>query len=362
MAGLRARKDGCISGLAVTGPGRPDDAAKHGDSLATPGRGARRWVAPLLLSVTALSVFAWWFRRFSALTGLEPAATSMDVRPPASTGTQKEEPLVYGFRVARKYRHDPTSFTQGLVWANGSLYESTGLYGRSLVREVRLEGNNSVVVREVGQDRSDFGEGLIHWRGELLQLLWHTGQGRRYSAQAGEGGHLKKLLPDSFRTPRSDGWGLATDGEMLYMTDSGSKVFTLDPETYAQRAVVTVSDGGEPVEMLNELEVIDGDLWANIFGNECLARIALDGTGSVLGWAVLDGMFNWKKARAQAKRAKRDLPDVMNGIAWDAEARRLFLTGKFWPLLYEVELVPNASMSVDEVRRRCLPTRNIFHE
>lgn len=259
----------------------------------------------------------------------------------------------------QRYHHDPLAFTQGLLWLNGSLYESTGLYGRSSVREVRLgAGGGAKVVREVKLEQEHFGEGLVYWQGELLQLLWRRPDGLRFSARAGSDGHLERK-PGGFRTPLQDGWGLAAHGDVLLATDSGPDVFHLDPATFELRRTVRVTDDGRPVEMVNELELIDGELWANVFGAECLARVD-PASGAVLGWVDLTGLLDRRRAAADAAAKGRDPPDVLNGIAWDAEKRRLFVTGKLWPSLFEIEVVPHPSLSLEEARRRCIPARNIF--
>lgn len=278
----------------------------------------------------------------------------------ADPSASAREPGVYGFRVVRQYQHDPEAFTQGLLWLNGSLYESTGLYGRSSVREVRLgRSGASKVVRRQQVDQEFFGEGLVHWRGELLQLLWRRGDGLRYSAQAGKGGHLRLQHGLGFKTPLSDGWGIASDGQALLVTDGGAEVFHLDPESFAVRRATRVMDAGRAVEMINELEVVDGELWGNVYGTECLARISIE-TGEVLGWVMLAGLLDRASAAENARRSGVQPPDVLNGIAWDAETRRLFVTGKLWPTLFQIEVVPTPGVSLDIARQHCIPTQNIF--
>jgi len=274
----------------------------------------------------------------------------------------RSEPKVYGFRVVRVYDHDPKAFTQGLLWSNGSLFESTGLYGKSEVRELRLndEQGTADVVRQTKLGPKDFGEGLVQWRGQLLQLLWRKGEGIRYYAKAGEDGYLKKAK--RFRTPLSDGWGLESDGKSLLFTDSGSKIFYVDPETFNMQREVTVNDNGVDIEMVNELEMVGQELWANIFGNECLARID-PGSGSVTGWVTLNGILDRQRANAEAAAANRDPPDVLNGIAWDKERQRLFVTGKLWPKLYEIEITEApAGFTLQRARELCIPKVNIFRQ
>jgi len=289
----------------------------------------------------------------------------------STTSSSSIDPVIYSYRIVKRYRHDPQAFTQGLLWLNGSLYESTGMYGRSVVREVQLtepeseqsgsaETGSFRVLREVPNDPSEFGEGLVHvGNGELLQLLWRVGRGNRFQASAGEAGSLSRQ-PEGFNTPLQDGWGFEFDGKSLLVTDSGSDVYFLDPKTFAQQRKVRVKDADRVVEMVNELELIDGELWANIFGTECIARVE-PSTGAVVGWVDLTGILNRKKAAAAARKKGLDPPDILNGIAFDSSSRRLFVTGKLWPRLYEIELV-KSNISLTEARNRCIPKVNIFHQ
>eukprot|EP00933_Yihiella_yeosuensis_P076276 TRINITY_DN8597_c0_g1_i1.p1 TRINITY_DN8597_c0_g1~~TRINITY_DN8597_c0_g1_i1.p1 ORF type:complete len:359 (-),score=61.75 TRINITY_DN8597_c0_g1_i1:124-1131(-) len=281
----------------------------------------------------------------------------------AAWGAVKEqEPKVYSFRVIREYKHDPKAFTQGLLWANGSLYESTGLYGRSAVREVRLlDDGTSKVVRETRLDSRDFGEGLVQYEGDLYQLLWRKGEGIRYKAKAGEGGLLERAKGSRFKTTLSDGWGLETDGKSFIVTDSGKDIIYLNPQSFKEEKRLTVNDDGAEVEMVNELEFVDGELWGNVYGNECLARID-PSSGSVKGWVLLDGILDRTSAGEEAKKAGREPPDVLNGIAWDGEKKRLFVTGKLWPKLYEIEVVPAPQLPLEAVRKACIPRTNIFRK
>eukprot|EP00747_Dinoflagellata_sp_TGD_P072589 gnl/TRDRNA2_/TRDRNA2_157541_c0_seq2.p1 gnl/TRDRNA2_/TRDRNA2_157541_c0~~gnl/TRDRNA2_/TRDRNA2_157541_c0_seq2.p1 ORF type:complete len:239 (+),score=59.11 gnl/TRDRNA2_/TRDRNA2_157541_c0_seq2:97-717(+) len=198
---------------------------------------------------------------------------------------------------------------------------------------------------------------------ELLQLTWQKSDAFRYSARAGDDGHLKLQPGPTDRghvnTPLQDGWGLASDGKSLLATDSGPDIFVLDPKTLGLRRSVQIEDQGRVVEMVNELEFIDGELWGNIYGQDCLARIDPE-SGDVRSWVVMQNILDRKAANLDAKRHKRELPDVLNGIAWDPEGRRLFVTGKLWPYLFEVEIVPAPQISLSEARSVCIPKHNIF--
>lgn len=331
------------------GGARPSTASGSSPATKTVSR-----TSPLIVgvSIVGLALFGILFLRSQDVPSSDTPRAPTDTAPP-----EPSPPSVYGYRIVQRYAHDPLAFTQGLFWLNGSLYESTGLYGRSGVREVRLDGS---VVREVltPSKKEDFGEGLVNMgSGRLLQILWRTGRGYVWDARAGKDGDLR-LKPPHFHTALSDGWGLEYDGTSLIVTDSGPDLFFLDPEDYSVRDKVVVEDDGRPVEMVNELELIEGELWANIFGNECLARIDPK-TGKVKAWVLLDGIIDRAAEEQAAKKARRQPPDVLNGIAWIPEERRLLVTGKLWPSLFEIELQP-APVDLVEARSRCIPKVNIF--
>jgi len=293
---------------------------------------------------------------FAGLVGL---GGLLHQRKSSDSGSESvKEPTLYTYRVVNKYKHDPEAFTQGLLWSNGSLFESTGLYGRSSLRELQLGSGGEVhIVRQLQLDRRDFGEGLVQRRGQFLQLLWRTGKGIRYEAQAGKDGRM--VQSGTFRTPLGDGWGIEFDGEQLIVTDSGHDMIFLDAEDFSIKNRVSVTDDGKFIEMINELEMIGNELWANIYGTDCLARIDKT-SGSVTGWLVLQGILDRQSAAAEAKAAGREGPDVLNGIAWDPEGKRIFVTGKLWPEMYEIKLEPANGLTLERARRVCIPRTNIF--
>lgn len=223
--------------------------------------------------------------------------------------------------VAKAYPHDPAAFTQGLTWVGGRLIESTGLNGQSSIREVRLE--DGVVLRRRDLPPSVFGEGSVDWNGKLILLEWQSGRGTVWS--------LRDFRPlGAFRYP-GEGWGLTRDRKRLIMSDGTPQLRFLDPVTLKETGRVTVRAEGRPVPLLNELEFIDGEVWANIWQTDRIARID-PATGAVKGWVDLTGLL------PAAERVPGQT-DVANGIAWDAKGRRLFLTGKNWPKLYHVRLL-----------------------
>jgi glutaminyl-peptide cyclotransferase len=223
--------------------------------------------------------------------------------------------------VVNVFPHDARAYTQGLVYRGGFLYESTGLYGRSSVRQVRLE--TGAVVRQQPLDERYFGEGLAEWNGRLFQLTWQGGLGFVYDR-------------DTFRLERSfryagEGWGLAHDGRQLILSDGTAQLRFLDGSTLGETRRVTVRDGGAPVRELNELEVVRSEVLANVWHSDRIARID-PATGTVVGWIDLSGLLS-----------PGDVTDpeaVLNGIAYDEAGDRLFVTGKLWPKVFEVRRRP----------------------
>jgi glutamine cyclotransferase len=218
------------------------------------------------------------------------------------------------------FPHDPEAFTQGLAFSGGRLYESTGLLGQSSIREV--DPRTGAVLRRQALDPDLFGEGLAPWGGALLQLTWRSGVCLVWD--------VNTFRPvGTFRYP-GEGWGLTHDGKRLIMSDGTATLRMLDPATFRETGRLTVRDGARPVGLLNELEWVRGEIFANVLGEDRIARIS-PATGEVLGWIELGGLLD-AEARGRA--------DVLNGIAYDAEGRRLLVTGKRWPSVFQVELVP----------------------
>lgn len=243
--------------------------------------------------------------------------------PPTATAPPAAPALdvpVYGYRVVAAYPHDRGAFTQGLVYADGVLYESTGLRGRSSVRRVDLETGEVLQRREV--DPPYFAEGLALVGDRLIQLTWQENTAFTYDKDTFE-------PTDVFSYP-TEGWGLAYDGAQLVMSDGTPVLRFRDPDTFEVTRAVTVTFNGQPVERLNELEVVDGQVWANIWQTDVIARID-PATGEVVGWVDLGGLL---------RPEDRDGVDVLNGIAYDPAGRRLFVTGKLWPTLFEIEVIP----------------------
>ena len=233
------------------------------------------------------------------------------------------EPPVYGYKVVRAYPHDPTAFTQGLFYLDGKLYESTGLNRQSTIREVRLEDGK--VLRSVDLAPEYFGEGIVNWRGEILSLTWQNGVGFRWN-------RADFRRTGEFHYP-GEGWALTQDGKNVIMSDGTSELRFLDPATMAERKRVTVTYNGQPVTHLNELEWVKGEVFANIWMGRRIARIDPK-SGRVKGWIDLSELA--------VENANGDPDSVLNGIAYDSKRDRLFVTGKNWAKLFEIDIVPKA--------------------
>jgi glutamine cyclotransferase len=226
----------------------------------------------------------------------------------------------YGYKVVRSYPHDPGAFTQGLVYFDGVLYEGTGLNGQSSVRKVKLENGEVLQMRKL--DDRYFGEGIAIWERSLIQLTWQSEIGFVYDRGTFE-------QTRTFSYP-GEGWGLTHDDTRLIMSDGTPYLRFLDPTTMKQTGKLAVRDGNALVDDLNELEMVKGEILANVWSTQRIARISPK-TGRVTAWIDLRGLLSPAEA-AQA--------DVMNGIAYDAAGDRLFVTGKLWPRLFEIQLVP----------------------
>jgi glutaminyl-peptide cyclotransferase len=224
-------------------------------------------------------------------------------------------------RAIAQFPHDPRAFTQGLVFLDGELYESTGQYGRSSIRHVDLETGAVSEMRPLNQ--ALFGEGLAARAGKLYQLTWQNGLGIVYDSAT-----LNVL--ETFRYA-GEGWGLTYDGESLVLSDGTPVLRFLDPDTFEVRRTLQVTGSEGPVQRLNELEYVDGEIWANVWYEDFIVRID-PANGRVVGTIDVSSLY---------PATARDREAVANGIAYDPASSRLFLTGKYWPTLFEVELVPD---------------------
>src|SRR5207248_10474595 len=226
----------------------------------------------------------------------------------------------YTYQVVHTYHHDPDAFTQGLLYLDGVLYEGTGLEGESSIRKVKLETGEVLQKRDVPEQY--FGEGIVNWKDRLLEITWKAQMGFIYD--------LSSFTPKSQFEYPGEGWGLTQDGRRIIMSDGSAQLRFWDPETLKETGRITVTDEGRPVAELNELEWVKGEIYANVWQTERIARIDPK-SGKVIGWINLHGLLT--------PADMTDLTDVLNGIAYEAKGDRLFVTGKRWPKLFEIKLV-----------------------
>jgi glutamine cyclotransferase len=228
---------------------------------------------------------------------------------------------VYGYRVVHVYPHDTSAYTEGLFYKDGFLYESTGEAGESTVRKVELQ-TGKVLQRHDVPD-AYFGEGIVDWNHQLIQLTWKSQLGFVYDLAT-----FKQQR--TFAYP-GEGWALTRDNKHLYMSDGSPVLRILDPDTLTATGSIMVTDNGAPVANLNELEWVKGEIYANVWMTNRIARIN-PATGHVTGWIDLSGLLD-------VSRLPDPGNDVLNGIAYDEQHDRLFVTGKRWPKLFEITLV-----------------------
>lgn len=234
--------------------------------------------------------------------------------PLSATGTL----AMYGYTIVKAYPHDPNAFTQGLQYVDGIFYEGTGLNGQSSIRKVKLETGEVLEKRAVGEEH--FGEGITLFKDTLYQLTWKSGLAFTYDGRS--------FKPQRTFAYRGEGWGLTHDGTNLIMSDGSDELRVLDPTTFKERRRMKVTAVGKPVRDLNELEFVKGEIFANVWQTDYVARIDPK-TGVVKAWVDLRGLLSPRE---------RVSTDVLNGIAYDAAGDRLFVTGKLWPKLFHIAL------------------------
>jgi len=225
-----------------------------------------------------------------------------------------------GYRVVRIYPHDPDAYTQGLVYRDGFLFESTGLNGRSSLRKVELE--TGLVIQQHAIAAEYFAEGLAEWNGELIQLTWRSNIAFVYD--------LVSFAPRRTLEYSGEGWGLTHDGQELILSDGSDTLRFVNPGTMIESRRIQVTDGAVPIKGLNELEYVHGEIYANVWHTDRVARISPK-TGRVIRWIDFQGLMSTVY--------QLDPEGVLNGIAYDPIRNRLFVTGKLWPKLFEVEVV-----------------------
>ncbi len=275
-------------------------------------------VAALVTLILVLSIsigFVFLKYENSANNGVSTTPSSAPSNSPETTPFEAKH---YTYTVIHTYPHDSTAFTEGLVYADGNLYESTGAYAsNSTLRRVDLTSGN--VQSEVATP--DFGEGIAIVNDTVIQLTWQSHTGFIYNKTS-------LGVIGSFPYP-TDGWGLTYDGKQLIMSDGSNNLYFLDPITFQRVSQVHVHDGSASIAQINELEYVNGSIYANIFQSRQIAIINPE-TGQVTGWVDLSGLQGSIGANPES---------VLNGIAYDVTGDRLFVTGKDWPSLYEIRLV-----------------------
>lgn len=229
---------------------------------------------------------------------------------------------VDGYDIVQVYPHDPRAFTEGLFYRDGFLYESTGLEGHSSIRKVKLETGEVLQSRDLPP--ALFGEGIVDWDGKLISLTWKN--------HIGFVSDLGSFAQERQFSVEGEGWALTRDEHEIFMSDGSSSLRVLDPATLQVKRRIPVTAEGVPVDQLNELEWVKGEIYANIWMTNRIARID-PASGHIKGWIDLTGLL----ARQGPMMSR---PDVLNGIAYDAKQDRLFVTGKLWPWLFEIRLKP----------------------
>jgi glutamine cyclotransferase len=237
----------------------------------------------------------------------------------AATNTPADQVTVYGYEVVNTFPHDPTAFTQGIVFQDGALIESTGLEHHSTLRRVELQTGR--VLQKLDLPQFDFAEGMTLFGGKIYQLTWKGERGYIYDPQT-----FQKTGEFKYT---GEGWGLTHDADSLILSDGSEQIRFIDPNTYKVKRTISVLDHGRPLEEINELEYVKGEIFANVWHQDRVARIDPQ-TGHINGWIDLSGLL--KPGEAMNPEA------VLNGIAYDEQGDRLFVTGKLWPKLFEIRL------------------------
>lgn len=237
-----------------------------------------------------------------------------------TTATHARE---YTYRVVHAYPHDPQAFTQGLVYHDGFLYEGTGLKGHSSLRKVKLETGEVLQKTDLPADL--FGEGVAIFGSQIFQLTWQSHEGFVYKISDFQFVH-------EFSYP-GEGWGLTSNNREIFMSDGTAEIRVLDPQNLKEKRRFTVRDGDKPIDQINELEWVGGEIYANVWQTDRIARIS-PSDGHIVGWIDLAGLLS--------PVYHLEPGAVLNGIAYDAVHKRIFVTGKLWPKLFEIAVVPKA--------------------
>ena len=283
-----------------------------------------RGMHPTLVVISILAVLLGGMLAVDAHVRKESASSNLvverDERQSTYFPVTLSSPYHYTYRVINSFPHDAEALTQGLVFDNGTLFEGTGLYGKSTLRQVQLE--TGVVLRSLSLASQYFGEGITIYNDRVVQLTWRSNTGFLYDKDSFE-------LLQTFSYP-TEGWGITHDGVRLIVSDGTSTLYFWDPVTFEEIGRIEVHDEDAPVTRLNELEYVRGEVFANVWNTDRIARINPH-AGRVTGWINLEGLLDSEEGLGS--------PGVLNGIAYDAENDRLFVTGKRWPKLFEIRLI-----------------------
>ena len=269
----------------------------------------------------------WWSAACCVALGAlaacrdDGASGSNDRPPPVVT----PDPRVARFTVVKSWPHDPGAFTQGLEFEKGRLYEGTGGEGKSELREVALETGD--VIRMATLPSNLFGEGITVLGNRVYQLTWKAQKGFVYDLAT-----FKRVSEFSYE---GEGWGLTNDGTSLIMSNGTASLYFRDPSTFAVKRTLEVRDGDKPLSQLNELEWVNGEIYANVWQSDSIVRINPQ-SGAVVGWINLRGIFS-ASDRGRYLQPGQAL-DVLNGIAYDDSTRRFLVTGKWWPRIYQITI------------------------
>ena len=280
-----------------------------------------------MFSLPRPRILSYGFAWVAATTLLAPVLPPGMIRTPESNADGSPPPVPYDSNTPRvvarevaSWPHDSLAFTQGLVMWRGHLFEGTGLEGQSDVREVELTSGR--VLRRAPLESQYFGEGVVVHDSVLYQLTWKHGRGFTRD--------VSTFAVTNMFTYSGEGWGLTSDGQRLYMSDGKSRVFIIDPNGFRFVDTLAITEAGKPVWWLNELEWVDGELWANIYMTDLIARIN-PATGNVVGWIDVGRLLTTAEGASVRRRG-----GTANGIAYDASAKRVFVTGKLWPRMFEI--------------------------
>ena len=259
-------------------------------------------------------------KSFAILILLSAATVACAGRQTQRAHAATQEPVTYSYRVKAEYPHAADSYTQGLQYVDGRLLEGTGQNGQSRLLYADLESGRTQLIASL--PNSEFGEGVTLLGDKIYQLTWMNNAAHVYDRRSG-----RKIADLHYP---GEGWGLTTDGTDLYMSNGTENIYRLDPDTFRRKATVSVTLNGRPLRYLNELEWIEGRIWANVYTTDMIVIID-PATGVVEGVVDLTGLLPQQYATPQT--------DVLNGIAYDSESKRIFVTGKNWSKLFEIELV-----------------------